>query len=189
MKKMFGLIASMVSVTVLLAQDKPVIGLKAGANIATFHSSESGDDYKAKVGLHVGLLAHIHVTPQVAFQPELVYSQQGPKFTEGGVDGEFKANYVNLPLMLQYMFNNGFRIETGPQFGLLVSNENLLEKTDLSLGFGLSYLTYSGVGIGARYNLGLSNINDYDPANKTKNRVLQLGLFYMFDSQHKRKSR
>jgi hypothetical protein len=59
----------------------------------------------------------------------------------------------------------------------------------LGVGFGLSYLTYSGLGIGGRYVLGLSKINEEAVAYEAKSRNIQLGLFYMLDSRHKAKSR
>jgi hypothetical protein len=193
MKRIFVFVVASLSVIHLFAQEKPVFGIKGGLNIATFNP-EGNENYDSKFGVHLGALAHIHLAKQWALQPELVFSQQGAEFSAvigsgERVETEFKANYINLPVMIQYMFDNGFRLETGPQLGVLVSDEELLKKTDISWGFGLSYLTYSGLGVGARYNLGLSNINDFIPENKLKNSVFQLGVFYMLDKQHKRKSK
>ena len=179
----------------LFAQTSAKLGIKAGLNVASLHLEED-EDADNLLAPHVGLLAHIHLTDQFALQPELVYSGQG---LEDG-DFKYKLNYLNLPIMVQYMFDNGFRLETGPQLGLLLSSkidgpdgdEDLdddFKKTDVSWGFGVGYLSYSGLGVGARYNLGLTNINEFEPSNKVTNRVLQLGLFYMFDQSHKRKSR
>jgi hypothetical protein len=39
--------------------------------------------------------------------------------------------------------------------------------------------TASGFGVDARYNLGLSNINESD-AVKSTNRGVQVGVFYLF---------
>ena len=99
------------------------------------------------------------------------------------------------------MFDNGFRIKTGPQLGLLVNTKDKVngqnsqffssedfKSTDVSWTFGLGYLTYSGLGIDGRYNLGLTNINDAG-TNSLKNNVFQVGLFYMLDNSHKAKSR
>jgi hypothetical protein len=88
------------------------------------------------------------------------------------------------------MFNNGFRLEAGPQLGLLVNsdNEDLFKSTNIGLGFGLNYLSYSGLGLGARYNLGLNRITE-NIAPEGKGRNLQISLFYMFDNNHKSKSR
>jgi hypothetical protein len=110
-----------------------------------------------------------------------------------------KLDYINLPIMLQYMFDNGFRLEAGPQFGFLVNSkfkyndgrevdlDDVYKTPNVGLGFGLNYLSHSGFGVGGRYNLGLSNIGE--GTSDIKTRTLQFSLFYMFDSQHKAKSR
>ena len=50
---------------------------------------------------------------------------------------------------------------------------------DFSWSFGASYVTMKGLGFDARYNHGISNINDV-PGNNYKNRVFQFGIFYQF---------
>jgi hypothetical protein len=99
------------------------------------------------------------------------------------------------------MFDNGFRLETGPQLGVLINTtsksgdtENDIYKSDvfnnidLSWGIGLNYLSSSGLGVGGRYNYGLTDV--YEPTSqKEANRVWQVGLFYMIDHQHKAKSK
>lgn len=182
------------------AQVPAKFGIKGGLNLATLKLQEE-EPRDTRIGFHGGLLAHIHLAPQWAVQPELVYSSQGMEEATTGVNNKWKLNYVNVPVMIQYMFNNGFRLQAGPQVGLLtsakitgedggeVNNTDDFKKTDVSVGFGVGYLSYSGLGVDARYNLGLTNINEYDPSNKVTNRVFQLGIFYMFDSRHKAKSR
>jgi hypothetical protein len=162
------------------------LGIKAGVNIANLHS-EDDSDFDSRTGFHGGLLAHIHLSDNLAVQPELVYSMQG---NENSL-GKNKLDYLNIPLMIQYMAGDGFRIQAGPQVGFLVSakskignvEENVkrhFESVDFSVAFGLGFLSNSGLGIDARYNLGLSNINENESAPKLKNRVWQIGLFYQF---------
>ena len=199
MKKISFVIAVFFIGTALLAQGPAKFGIKAGVNISTLNIEDFDDD-DARIGLHIGGLAHIHLgtAEQWALQPELVYSQEGGKLNFSGGSVTTKLDYINIPVMFQYMFNNGFRIEAGPQLGLLVSSkydsdgdeedaDDDFKSTNVSLGFGLSYLTDSGFGVGGRYNLGLSKIGE--GSGDVKARTLQLGLFYMFDSQHKAKSR
>lgn len=195
MKKISLFMTAVFLSAVTMAQnDRVNFGLKAGVNLANLNV-EDYDETEMKLGMYGGALAHIHITPNIGLQPEVVYSTQGAK------DGDTKwlIDYVNVPIMLQYMFNNGFRIETGPQVGFLtrakieVDDEELdikddLKKTDISWGFGLNYLSTSGIGVGARYNLGLTDINEDDAGNKITNQVFQVGLFLMFDRAHKAKS-
>lgn len=195
MKKISVFIAAAMFSTALFAQTSAKFGLKGGLNIANLKidEQESADN---RFGLHLGGLAHIHLAPQFALQPEVVYSQQGLKTNVTGTETTLKLDYVNIPVMLQYMFDNGFRIEAGPQLGFLVNakvgsldNKEDYKSTDVGVGLGLGYLSYSGFGVSGRYNFGLTNINEYEPSNKIMNRVGQIGVFYMFDNQHKAKSR
>ena len=178
----------------------PKFGLKAGLNVATL-TDVPGLNWSNRIGLHAGALAHIHITPQFGVQPEVVYSAQGAKYTINGEEHTLGLDYINIPVQLQYMFDNGFRIQTGPQLGLLINTKDKVngqnsqffssedfKSTDVSWTFGLGYLTYSGLGIDGRYNLGLTNINDAG-TNSLKNNVFQVGLFYMLDNSHKAKSR
>jgi hypothetical protein len=188
--------ATLLTCSTLFAQQTPKIFIKAGVNLADLKlEGVNNDATDMKVGFHGGLGAHIHLAPEWALQPELLYSQEGAKV---GND-KAKLDYINIPLMLQYMFDNGFRIEAGPQFGFMVSSkyeyengtevniDNEYKTPNVGLGFGLNYLSYSGLGIGGRYNLGLSNIGEGNRDIKT--RTLQFSLFYMFDARHKAKSR
>jgi hypothetical protein len=200
MKKISLAVLVLLTSTFVFAQ--PKFGLKGGLNLATTTNSEvqGGRDYR--LGFHLGGLAHIHLSPEVGLQPEVVFSSQGAKYTlSSGEEHNLVLNYVNIPLQLQYMFDNGFRLQTGPQVGILVDAKDKLngnetgfftsddfKKTDFSWSFGLGYLTYSGFGVDGRYNLGLSNINDFGTAT-VHNNVFQIGVFYMLDNSHKAKSR
>jgi len=165
-------------------------GIKGGLNVYNV-KDDNESNYDSKTGLHVGLFAHMHLNKQWALQPELLYSGQGAKFTTSGTESKLKLDYINIPLMLQYMFDNGFRIEAGPQVGFLVGAKtetngtnvdvkDQLKGADFGLGLGLGYIHVpTGFGVDARYNFGLSNITEADN-NKAMNRGFQLGVFYQF---------
>ncbi len=194
MKKLFSLLlASSILVSLAFGQETS-FGLKAGINVASLETS--GNDYNSKAGLHIGGLAHIHLSPHVALQPELVLSMQGGQYNS---NNKVNLNYINIPLLLQYMANGGLRLETGPQLGFLASAKSKsgnvtvdikdnLSSTDFSWAFGIGYLFPQGVGIDGRFNLGLNNVNDDDDFT-LKNRVFQIGVFYQFPhaATHRRK--
>jgi len=197
MKKISLALVTIFSYSSLVAQEKPVFGLKAGLNVADIHIQNVDNAYNSRLGFHAGGVAHFHLSRKVAFQPEIQFSAQGAEYK--GSNNEVSLSYINIPLMFQYMFNNGFRIEAGPQVGLMVNAEdkignleldrdNDFKGTDVSVGLGLNYLTYSGLGFGGRYNFGLNNIYETG-SNDYANRVFQLSIFYMFDSNHKVKSK
>jgi hypothetical protein len=191
MKKLFVTIIVCIT-TYSLAAQHTNFGLKAGYNSSSVQISD-GADFDSKSGFHIGGLAHIHISEHFAVQPELVFSLQGGEKP----NNKLKLNYVNIPVLAQYMIGDGFRLQTGPQFGFLVSAEQKIgnievdiddtfNSFDLSWAFGASYIFSSGIGVDARYNLGLNNISD-DSDFEAKNRVFQVGLFYQFRNDANKK--
>jgi hypothetical protein len=167
------------------------IGIKAGLNIYNINN-DNNVNYDTKSGFHAGLIGHIHLAKQLALQPELVYSAEGAKYTVLGITTTYHLDYLNVPFVFQYMFNNGFRLQAGPQLGFLLNaksevNNNStdikssIKKVDFALTAGLGYVhPASGLGFDARYNFGLSDINE-NGSVKSTNRGFQLGLFYLFN--------
>lgn len=166
------------------------IGTKIGLNSYTV-INDNGPGFDSNIGLHAGLLGHIHLNRQFGLQPEIVYSMQGAK--RGSTN--FNLDYINVPIMLQYMFDNGFRLQAGPQIGFLVRAKAVNGSTtvdikddfksiDAGLSFGASYVhTPSSLGIDARYNLGLSDISESSSV-ESNSRGLQVGIFYLFGHQN-----
>jgi hypothetical protein len=190
MKKLFVFGLALLAATAIYAQRPTThFGIKAGVNLANLEIEDAADG-DHRTGFHVGGLAHIHISRQFAIQPELVFSLQGREQTIAGTEYRNNLSYINVPILAQYMIGDGFRLQTGPQLGILVSAENKVNdiesdvkdsyKTpDFSWSFGASYLTNVGLGFDARYNLGISNI--YDVGNtEVRNRVWQIGVFYQF---------
>ena len=108
----------------------------------------------------------------------------------------YNLNYLNVPLMIQFKSDGGFYGEAGPYVGFLLSGKykqnvsgvksesdikDYFKSTDLGAALGIGYMMKSGFGIGARYNMGLSNI--YDASSlELKNRFWQLNLLYTFNN-------
>ncbi|WP_190277570.1 porin family protein [Adhaeribacter rhizoryzae] len=194
MKKILLLTIAVFSFNLAQAQ-RTHFGLKAGLNTSTL-KVKNQDVYDYKVGLHVGGLAHIHVTRQFAVQPELLYSNQGGKLENS--EEKRHVNYIAVPVMGQYMFGDGFRLQAGPQVGFLVGakrqdkddnrfniKENY-EAVDFSLAAGLSFVSRTGFGADFRWLFGLTNINDVPPRNPIKNNLGQIGVFYLFNYNNAR---
>ena len=172
-------------------------GLKGGVNISQLHfNNNTSSDSKA--GVNLGILAHIHASKTWAVQPELLYSLEGAqKVGNSGIN--YNLNYLNVPVLLQYMFDNGFRLEGGPQIGFLLNakrkagdvtvDDDGFKTTAFSIPLGVGYLTSSGVGLDARYVFGLSNINDSENGPIIQSNVFQLGLFYQLSDSKLRSHR
>ncbi len=174
------------------------VGIKGGLNVYNINNDNGVSNYDTKPGFNLGVLGHIHLARQIALQPEVVFSTQGAKFkNQQGVDTKINLNYVNVPVLVQYMFDNGFRLQAGPQVGFLasakrktgsveVNTKDNYKSIDFGLSAGVGYVhPPTGFGVDARYNLGLSDINDNNPTNITStNRGVQLGVFYLFNHKN-----
>jgi hypothetical protein len=190
MKKLSLLTLVVMAGFALHAQDA-TLGLKGGLNLATWSNSNPDITYSNRVGFHAGLFSNISVSQNFAVQPEVVYSSQGTKYNDASNrEHNLKLNYVNVPVMLQAKVGGGWYAQAGPQLGFLIGTEDKVgnvetdffetrdfKKTDVALGFGIGYSSPSALGIDARYNLGLTDIN-LRGNNKLKNNVLQVGLTY-----------
>lgn len=163
------------------------LGLKAGANLNNYTGGniENSATVNFMGGATFGFLLGDHFT----IQPEVLLSAQGAKIKDiGGNDDKYTVTYLNVPVMAKFRFTGGFYVEAGPQVGFKI-NENVPDQTidnfakslDLSLAAGLGYHSPIGLGLGARYNAGLSKVGDFDGNNVDpdfKNSVLQVFVFY-----------
>lgn len=185
MKKILLLGVVLFLVKATFAQRGVNFGLKGGLNFSNLKDDSRNTD--SRTLWHAGALAHIHVSKRFAIQPELVYSAQGAQYAN---DVNLNLHYVNIPVLAQYMFGDGFRLQTGPQLGILANSDlkigstetdidgDAIKNFDFAWSFGTSYVTKSGLGIDGRYNLGLRDVSEANP--DLKNRVWQVGLFYQF---------
>jgi len=171
------------------------------------------DGSGALIGFHVGVFANLKWNKIINFQPELLFSMQGAKHKENTGDGGpvweqlvFKFGYIHLPLLLEIKPIANFGILIGPQLGVNVSRKVTatlvnhysetfsgsdfdnryygLKKFDAAMVFGLQY-TIQRVIVGARYNLGLKNSNDFPTAYGShwkgwKSNVIQASLGFSF---------
>ena len=102
----------------------------------------------------------------------------------------YQLDYINFPILFQYMFHKGLRLQAGPQLGILVRAKSRLDNSstelndtkpfDIALSLGGSYVVPStGFGVDIRNTIGLNNINKNTESIST-NRGLQFGIFYIF---------
>ncbi len=125
-----------------------------------------------------------------SLQGEVLYSLEGTSYKFDGEKVNYNLNYVNIPILAQYNHSAGFYAETGPQFGILTTakisydgdSQDVKEghKTlNFGWGLGAGYKLSNGLGVGARYNLGLSSL-DEDGNAKIKTGGFHLGISYTF---------
>lgn len=165
------------------------LGFKAGANIFKVDGKSFKDEFK--FGYNLGAFAEINFNQKWGIQPELLWNQTnyrtGDNFDDlypgGKSDVEGKLNYISIPLLLTYRPVKVLSLQAGPQFGILTSQDkDLLGETkeafksgDFSM-LGGAQLNLGALRAGARYVIGLSDINDLGNNEKWKNQGWQLYL-------------
>lgn len=158
-------------------------GVKGGLNFSTV-SGDNTENIDYVTSYHFGVVSEIPLSEKFSFQPEVLYSRQGYSFNNDVV----ALNYLNIPLMAKYYVTKGLSVEAGPQIGFLLSAKNekidvkdAFKTVDFGVNFGVGYKLENGLNFGARYNLGLTDINDVDNSSgKNKNGVFQISVGYFF---------
>lgn len=168
-------------------------GLKGGLNFSKNNGNGMGG---FQTGYDAGVFAQLAFGKKWALQPEVLFSQRNTKhsddfFTYYNITGNPAANtkiqlgYISVPVLLHYNINDWLAVQVGPQYNLLVyDNENLLisgkdafKKNDFGIAGGVVVKT-GKVGFYGRYYHGLSNVNNADDRYEWKARQIQLGLGY-----------
>lgn len=176
MKKLI-LSALLVGISMIaFSQAQVAIGVKGGLNLSKLDASGADN----RTGFHGGAFALFKLS-KIGIQPEILFSQQGSKFDVG----ELETSYINIPVMLKIYLAAGINLQAGPQFGFLSSAEldgvdakDAYKKSDISAALGLGWDLPFGLTIDARYNLGLSDLNDSGTGDAIKNQVIQISLGY-----------
>jgi hypothetical protein len=188
MRKLVLLGIAVLTLTATKAQIE--FGAKAGLNLANY-SGSLATGAKIKVGFNVGGLVCIPVTKMIIVQPEIVYSSEGAKASNGGSDYSENLSYINVPILVKYKSDIGIFGEIGPQIGFLLSAKDKVSgtstdvkqyfnSTNISIVFGAGYLSSMNIGADIRYNLGVANIAKDAGSDKLRTGVIQIGVFYLF---------
>lgn len=163
------------------------LGIKAGANL--FKVDGESFDQQFQFGYSVGAFTQINVSKSWGIQPELNFNQTnyrtGNSFSsvvpEGVNDVKGRLDYLTIPVLLSYRPIPILSLLAGPQFGILVNQDEHLinnagdafKKGDFALVAG-AQLNLGPILAGARYVAGLSNINDVTNESTWKNEGWQL---------------
>ena len=161
-------------------------GIKAGANFSNFQGDLDTDGITS---FHAGAVLELNIVPTFSVQAEGLFSSQGgkAKYEADGVVGvarDIKLDYISVPVLAKfYILPNTLSITAGPQFSFLVNDaDDILEtkKFDLAASGGLELKIIAGLFAQARYNIGLTNVNDSEVRGDVKNGVFQVSVGYFF---------
>ena len=183
------------------------LGIKGGGNLESFTGSD-GPNYTShyfQAGWNAGAFVNFWLGNHFAIAPEVLYTTAGArvKVTNSSdnqnvyVNNQLHLAYLSIPVMAKYRFTGGFYLETGPEVNFNVSNsswenqsvKNFTNNAEFAWGLGLGYQSPIGLGIGLRYNLGLTKVDETSNANWSdvnwRNSGFQLDLFWTFFNNKK----
>src|SRR4030095_1322712 len=165
------------------------LGIKAGANGLKVDGKSFKEEFQ--YGYNLGAFAEINFSPKVGIQPEVMWNQTNFRtadqfndiYPEGTSDVKGKLNYLSIPVILNYRPVKFLSLQAGPQFGILLNSDQSLfengvqafKSGDFSV-LGGAQLNIGAIKVGARYVVGLTNINDIDNKDKWKNQGFQVYL-------------
>jgi len=164
------------------------LGVKAGANI--FKVDGQSYDNEFKFGYNVGAFSEINFTKHFGIQPEVMFNQTnyrtGNQFSDVYGDANYnnykgKLNYLSIPILFSIRPIPLLSILVGPQYGILLNQDqhlssqakNAFKSGDFSM-VGGAQLNLAGFKVGARYVVGLTDINDLGDEEKWKNQGFQI---------------
>lgn len=190
MKKVFLAVMAFSFVAVTSQAQGVRLGAKLGANFNKVTGKSFSEEYD--LSYHVGGFLEIDFSKKLGIQPEVYFNQATTTRTSGfnafyqanpNANTNIKLNYLSIPILLRYNVGKVVTLQAGPQFSILMNNDNTLLQNggdafkdgDLAMAAGLT-LNLKMLRVYGRYNVGLNNINDIDNQDKWKNQQLQLGL-------------
>lgn len=203
MKKTLLMISlTIITITAVKSQEKIQFGVKGGINFTNITSNILYNK-EYKTGFHVGALVEIPFGNKFSLQPEILYSTQGVDgevpliydlYPGGPVPqpllGEYKLDYIQIPVLAKIYLIKNFSLEIGPSFNFLVNDEenygsisrsNFGSKFEFSGILGISYKLKSRLFGSIRYVNGFTSALNRGSYNEdAKNFNFQFGIGFMF---------
>lgn len=173
------------------------IGAKGGINI----NKIQGQSYKQGFNYNYLLGGFMQFNfGRLGLQPEVNFVQSTSEFSKdannvyndlfaGGSQKRAKLNYIKVPLLLNINvgLSKHVKLQVGPQFsGLLKqtvdslrADKNFFKTSDFSAVGGI-WIQLPFINLGARYELGLTNVNDIDNKEKWKSQAFTIFAGFTF---------
>ncbi len=174
-----------------------------GVNLSTITMKIKGLSSRPEMpaGIHFGGSIEIPVTPNLTFQPALIFSSKGSNYKIDTIDIAISPIYIEIPLNVVYCFGSGpsrvfvfagpyfacgvggYKLETGKVFSYLSygSGETRdLKPLDVGFNFGAG-VNIKGFIISAQYGIGMANISPVTGGgSEMKNKVIGFSISSLF---------
>jgi len=167
-------------------------GAKIGANVNKITGSSYSDGFK--YNFQAGVFLQFNITNRIGIQPEVNFVQSQSEFSDDPSDiyddifrdgSQKKAtlNYLEVPVFLNVNIGPSKRVklQLGPAYGGLLkqtvdslkSSGDIYKNAEWSAIGGL-WVQLPLVNFGARYKIGLTDINAIDDRQTWKNQAIQV---------------
>lgn len=190
MKKISTIVAAFIVLVIQANAQSFKAGIKVGTNV----NKITGKSFKEQFtyGYHAGVFTEIKLSNKFYLQPEVIFNQVNADTSSdfkklyqvsASTVSNIKLNYLSIPILLQYKLNKFLSLQAGPQFGILVNQNNsflqngkdAFKQGDFSMLGGVQ-VKFASIRVYGRYVIGLQNINDIDNQDKWKNQSIQIGV-------------
>ena len=197
------------------------IGLKAGLNFANVTKASSINN-SSRSGFHAGIFLGSS-KGIISSRTELIFSRQGYNYKSGQKTGNVDLDYIMLPQYMSINITKYFSIQLGGQMAILLNAKadsnssassaslpgpgtgtpydkmmDYYNKFDYGYGGGIEIHPVSGLVIGARVNISLSKLYNFDsyssgtepsfiPKVDVKNNLFQVFAGWQFGGEKKKK--
>ena len=208
MKKLLTVLFALVLVFVYMAPQANAQGLTAKGVVAGLNMAKvAGDDVdfgtiepSNRMGFAAGVFLNVSLNDNLAFRPEVLYSQHGAKYEQGGNSIILKVDAIDIPLLFQYTFSMDGSISpfilVGPYAAYILSAKigyditgmdlddedvkDTIKDLDFGVMFGIGALISGQFELSARYQMGLITLDDTDTEADMKNATIQIIAGFRF---------
>ena len=193
-------ICFLITTSVFAQEEKDKLYTRAGFKTGINYTGVMGDiEADSRIRMHLGAVIEFPVSQKFFIQVEPMYTAQGYRLNTDGEENDIDLNYLALPILAKFYVADGLSLESGLQLATLANASqtdeetsddffNMFSNSDYSWSFGVSYMLNSGLFFQARYNLGLTNINDIDSPSLNYNYgVAQFSIGYLFRTENNRR--
>lgn len=165
------------------------------ANVNMNIMNAKGLSSKPIAGYNGGGFATIDLSKKWRLQPEVLYTlkniQKGDDFMTYYVNsGRSYANtninlhYVSIPVLVNYRLSHFFTLNAGPEYGILVynnddllkSNASAFKKSEAGVTAGVQLVFSPGFNLFGNYYHGLTNSNNIDDRYQWHNSQIRIGF-------------
>ena len=150
------------------------VGIKAGLNFANVTNASSINNAN-RTGFHAGIFLAPPSRGVLGYRSELIYSKQGYDYKTNSNTGNVNLDYLMFPNFMTINITKFFQIQLGGQMSILLNAKadstttggssgqysktiDFMNRFDYGYGGGIEVHPVSGLLIGGRINISLSNL-------------------------------